>query len=415
MAHWIESELRRTLPAGDDVEAVLLSALAGVSSVERRAPIAWEGRQYRFDLVTPEAHRLRRIRDRLDAPSLNGVLANLTALRESTDEGETPDAELFDRVDAPLGDALLALAYTVDLGDPDGSARLAKNLARRHDFGTDAKKDDDARPLAAWALPRQTFNSGVPWHVHGAALGLDVALASLVLRRTGRVPPAKMPSLSTIERNAFAVSLALMNPFTLDDAARDTIARSVARGQRRVAALAAGDEDASALAGEVGMDGRRRRALQWSLHRNPGSAGSFFSTMELLTLGGGGTDLQAWGMSAINSVGCLCAELTQRISATALVGRPQLGLLSTAAADLNLRVAIMLHELELPAALAPAVLAYAVRDFIDEVQPIDADDWLTLVRAAQAVSRDRIEDYVAAAAAGGPLVGAAAMTMVKSR
>jgi len=412
LAHWLQVELRPTLPDGDDVDTALLSALAGTSADVRRAPIAWEGRLYRFDLQAPEAQRLRRIRDRLDAPSIGAVLSNMTAIRETTTAGEPANDDLFDRVDVPLGDALLALAYTVDLGDPDGSSRLARHLARRHDFGLDGKKSD-ARARAGWEMPRQIFNSGTPWHVHGAALGLDVALAPLTLRRVGRAPPSKAPTLSTIERDAFAVSLALMNPLALDDAARDAIAEAVAHGRRRVTALAAGNDDAAALAREIAMDGPRLRALRWTLDHHLQAAGSFFSMTDLVALGGGSADLHAWGMSAVNSVGCVCTDMAPIGRPTALVGRPQLGLLSTAAADVNLRVAIVLRELELPAALAPSVLAYAVRDFIDEAQPIDTDDWLTLVRAGQAISRERIEDYVAAVTAGGPLVGVAATTMVR--
>jgi hypothetical protein len=60
--------------------------------------------------------------------------------------------------------------------------------------------------------------------------------------------------------------------------------------------------------------------------------------------------------------------------------------------------------LHLPAPLAKYVLSAAVLDFMDEVQATDTDDWLSLVRGAAAVPRERIEDYVAAAAADGPLV-----------
>jgi hypothetical protein len=74
-------------------------------------------------------------------------------------------------------------------------------------------------------------------------------------------------------------------------------------------------------------------------------------------------------------------------------------------ADLNLRVAVVLDELGLPAALERPVLAAAVQDFIYDVSPIDPADWWALVRGARAVSQQRIEDYVAAAAAiYGPLV-----------
>ena len=50
------------------------------------------------------------------------------------------------------------------------------------------------------------------------------------------------------------------------------------------------------------------------------------------------------------------------------------------------------------------LLSAAMQDFIDEVRPTDDGDWLTLVRRARLVPRDRVEDYIAAATATGPLV-----------
>ena len=41
-------------------------------------------------------------------------------------------------------------------------------------------------------------------------------------------------------------------------------------------------------------------------------------------------------------------------------------------ADLNLHVAVMLRDLQLPAALARHVLTAAVQDFVDNVKPTDA-------------------------------------------
>ena len=87
-----------------------------------------------------------------------------------------------------------------------------------------------------------------------------------------------------------------------------------------------------------------------------------------------------------------------------LAGRPQLGLLATAVPDLNLACRMMLGELRLPARLAKYVLSAAVRTSSMKCGATDSDDWLTLVRGAGAVPRERIEDYVAAAAADGPLV-----------
>ena len=109
-------------------------------------------------------------------------------------------------------------------------------------------------------------------------------------------------------------------------------------------------------------------------------------------------------MAMLTTQGCLCSRLTPAGRWSTLLGRPQLGLTASGVADLNLHIAIMLKEMNLPAALAKVVLSGAMQDFIDEVKPTDDADWLTLVRAARTIPRDRIEDYVAAATATGPLV-----------
>ena len=153
------------------------------------------------------------------------------------------------------------------------------------------------------------------------------------------------------------------------------------------------------------MDGWRVRALRWTARHAPERIGSLFSLTELLYLGGGrGLDLSPWGMSAMTVLGCVCTRLAAPGLSAALVGRPHPALLTATVADLNLRVAVALAELQLPAALAKSVLAVAVQDYVDRVQPSDAGDWLTRVRSAQAISRERIEDYVATATVDGPLV-----------
>ena len=415
LAEWVRDDVLRALPPGGDADAVLLSALAGrPPAAIGSSAIIWEEHEYWFDPVASEARRLRRIRERLDAPTVDVALSQLAALYDTAFTRNTTDAALLSRVDAPLGEALLALAYAVALGNADGSARFARHLARRHDFGAHGK-DPDARARAAWALPRQHFGSASPWHVDGAALALDVALAPLALQRIGTKPPSRTPALDSIQRDVWTVGAALVDPLELDDRTLDAIAASVARGRQRVADLACGGEDPETIAREIDMDGARVRAMRWARAHDAAAVGSFFSTIELFTLGGGTSDLRPWGVSALNFTGSLSTDVSPVHRTTALAGRPLLGLISIAAADLDLRVALVLRDLGLPAGLAPSLLAFAVRDFIDEVQPNDLDDWLTLVRAAQAVSRERIEDYVAAATSGGALVAAAPITDVHIR
>jgi hypothetical protein len=73
--------------------------------------------------------------------------------------------------------------------------------------------------------------------------------------------------------------------------------------------------------------------------------------------------------------------------------------------DFNLALAMMLREMDLPSLLAKPILAVAMQDFIDESNPANTNDWWGLSREAQALRRQRVEDYVAVAAAvDGPLV-----------
>jgi hypothetical protein len=65
---------------------------------------------------------------------------------------------------------------------------------------------------------------------------------------------------------------------------------------------------------------------------------------------------------------------------------------------------VLLKQLQLPAALARVVLSAAMQDFIDQVKPTDEADWITMVRVARTLTREQVEDYMAAATATGPLV-----------
>jgi hypothetical protein len=464
MMHWIAEKFR---PIEGDLDDAIIMRIAGPRADARTAPrIVWEGQPYRLDLAFAEARRLRRVREKqggisIDvAVGLGEVVARLT--RESPDvsagiaslktlasavqaqmrsdfaEGPLPGVgnpthigELIQHVigelskierskeprkaahavepltaaaDGLLADALLSIVYAIDIGDPDGTVLLAGDVAHRHDFGL-GLIDHEAHARAAWAMPHQEVAPNVPWHVAGSVLGLDIALAPLSLRRTdaGRIGGA--PKMTSNERQTFALSVALLNPFRVADAEREAIVAGVGRGRERVGAFVADPASFEAAAAQVDLDPGRRRAIRWTIAHEPARVESMLSATELLYLGGvPELSLDAWGMADLPISGCLCTKLAAPGGWQRLTGRPQLGLLATTVADLNLRVAIVLHELKLPAAIERHVLSAAMQDFIDEVQPTDSDDWLTLVRMARGVTRERIEDYVAAVAADGPLV-----------
>jgi hypothetical protein len=215
--------------------------------------------------------------------------------------------------------------------------------------------------------------------------------------------------LNLVQRDGFGATVAIMDPRALTDEDRDAIAARIDRGRRRVDALVPGKSDTSettgAVARELRLDGWRAQALDWTARLDPGRIDSLFTMTELLVLGGGSPSaFSAWGTYALRTRGCLCTELASPGRWQSWWGLSQAGLPAALVADLPLRVAVVLHNLQLPAVLAKPVLAAAMQDFVDSVNPTDGNDWLTLVRAAQAIGPERFEDYVAAATADGPLL-----------
>jgi hypothetical protein len=312
---------------------------------------------------------------------------------------------IFEVCDRVLADALMTLAYSLDLGDPNGRSMLGGNVSHRHDFGFGALKSEE-RLSIPWSVPAQAVAPGEPWHVRGSLLGLDVGLAKLGLHRISTDKAMKLPVLAPLEGETLAQTVALFNAFEIRDSERDSIAAAIRQGRERVTALQQQPATLDALAEEVAMDGWRRRAVAWAIASEPARVASYFSLRDLLGLGhaDAGPALDRWGMSALVSEGCLCTAMPLEGRWPLYIGRPQLGVLSTQAADLNLRVALVLQAHGLPAALAKGVLASAMQDYVDDVKPLDSNDWLTLVRWAQAVPDERIEDYIAALTAGGQLV-----------
>jgi hypothetical protein len=395
MPSWIRQRLQPALAAhvqlevrggNAELEELVLQSVSGAygKRTETTKTVEWEGDVYRLDIAASEQRRLRRVRQKQGGLTLD----------EAVSSGKEDE----------LVTTLMAWAYALSITDVDSPVLLTGAAMRRHDFGM-GPGDRTLRLKIAWAQPRQDVAVGVPWHITGSLLGLDIAFSAMALRRITADRAIDAPTLSSNEREAFAVAVALLNPYDLHDGDRDEIAAAVERGSARVAALAGHGEDVAEVASEIRMDGWRLRALKWAAANQPDRVGSFFSMTELLLLGRArAADLSAWGMSALTSAGCLCTRLPSPNQWRSLVGRPQLGLMASSVADLNLHIAVMLRKLRLPAAVAKSVLSGAMQDFIDEARPTDFNDWLTLVRTAQAVPRARIEDYVAIATADGPLV-----------
>ena len=112
----------------------------------------------------------------------------------------------------------------------------------------------------------------------------------------------------------------------------------------------------------------------------------------------------AWGTVAEPSDGCLCLEPPDPIALDDVIGRSSSGQLGRQFDDVMLRLAEVFAARKLPAALVRDAAAIALQDVLDGSQPYYFDDLLTLSLGASALPVDRIEDYVSALTATGPLV-----------
>ncbi|MDR1990213.1 MAG: hypothetical protein LBQ09_08290 [Acidobacteriaceae bacterium] len=454
------------------LESGVLDALGGPSAVGGGPRVEWEGQAYRFNPAVAERQRLEIVRrkqgghtidlavaiarvvPRVEKDALTGEQwrAMAAALRAIASDnarqlknppvylmpaGVSPPhdpvevlttaaadleraarsgdlrratrtfASLRTLADLVFGNALISLVYASEIGDPDGAALLAGNVSLRHDFGLSIR-DGTLRVRQAWALPRQDFQPGVPWHVTGSLLNLDVALASLQLRHRTMERILTVPKLSSLDRAAMSVNVVLLDPRTLSNDTRDGIAAAMNEGRRRVMAAVSRPQEMAAIADELGLDGWRRRALVWVLDHDRESIDEQFTLIDLVTLGSEGRprlDLDPWGVSGLQTEGCICAKMPTPRSWRLLEGRYQLPTVAATMGDLGLAVAVALQTLRLPAPLARTVLAVSMQDFIDEMTPFGSGDYWGLAKEARHLSPDRVEDYVAnAAAVDGPLI-----------
>jgi hypothetical protein len=256
--------------------------------------------------------------------------------------------------------------------------------------------------MTAWRIPSEVFGGREGWHVQGSMLGLDMALRKLALRRmdAGEVPTGSR--LPLLERQTAMLTAAFSNPHSLTDADLDRVAGALARGRAAVDALPASPADADDVARRAGLSAWRREALRWALVHAPAEARAF-SLVETYWVGGGSA-IDAWGAAATPMTGCLCLAMPAPTDWESLMGRPAAGLIATLGADVNLLIAAALAERKLPAALMPGVLAFAMQDVLDQASPAFLDDWPAFWRAATEIPPERIDDYIAALTAGGPLV-----------
>lgn len=462
---WLDDHLRHgpaaelDVPAAGPVERDVIAALAGPIDTAPRF-VEWEGTQYRLDFAQAEAIRivellgdharpflssartLVTIADAVGGGDLTGErlqqqaaalreLGQAAALDRSENWAETEtdrryrdastalaraarsgDTRSAARVASPLlllADELLArglmeMGYAVALGHPDRPAISADEAARRHEF---APTVGAVGQSPAWVLPSAGAAPSRAWHVSGSLLGLDVRLADFSLVSLSSRPPPRRPTLDDDRRRVLVETVVLVTPSTLTDQDRTTIVAAMQQGRTRLAAVKTA-ADATALADAIRLGPVRRSLLPWVVANEPDRLAAFLSPTELFWLGLDNvpiaSSLHAWGAPAEPRFGCVCLELLQPHPWETLAGRWHSGILSSGFPDLNLRLAELLAELQMPAPLLAPVLASATRDLVDTAAVRDSDDRRALVEFIAGLRPERVEQYLALLTVDGPLV-----------
>ena len=337
------------------------------------------------------------------AKVVDRAIKDLAGIRKQSDINKTARIvrPLLDALDYLLGETLVAVVYAASMGDTGRGPAAAVDVSHRHLFGMTTTVGD-ARRLVPWQRPTRG-SSGLGDAVTGSVMGIDLALSKTRLRRlTAELPES--PRLNANDRDTMTDTVALLNPRDLDDAGALQIATAIKRGRARVEQAAEDSRTLDVLAVEARIDASRRGLLDWTARHLSSSVIGLFSLSELFRLGGGtSTAIHGWGTSHEALTGCLCVQLPDDAAFELAAGRPSTGQLGTRVAELNLRVAEFLSDLRVPATLFPGVMALATQDFIDSLPLLYPDDWAAIAGRALAVSRERVEDYVSAVVASGPV------------
>ena len=323
-------------------------------------------------------------------------------------------------LDVLLADLLRTLPYVVHVSNSYGVRLMGDDIAARHEFGVRIG-DAAERARAPWSMPRGGSAPPAPfhrlgefwivpedddrftgvWHVYGALMSLDLALARFHLPRLAGRIPSQTPAIMLTEENYFAHGATLFNPAVVTGAQVREIADAIRRGRVRLQQLHGDPALLPDVAREAGLGALRRNELAWTLRHRPDAVDRFLSRTELFWLGLIGGENEAdrtppagWGAPAVWLDGCLCVRIPppDAFDLSSIVSAERL---ASGFADLQLALAETVDELGLPAPIVGDVLPLAMRELLDGVSATRRGRLDALVGYVHDLPRERIEDYVA--------------------
>ena len=300
-----------------------------------------------------------------------------------------------------------------------GVRLMGDDIAARHEFGVRIG-DAGERARAPWSMPRGGSAPPVPfhrlgefwiapedddrftgaWHVYGALMSLDLALARFHLPRLAGVIPSETPAILPTEENYFAHGATLFNPVRVTGTQVGEIAAAIRDGRARLERLLDDPLLLPDVAREAELGILRRNELAWTLRHRPDAVGRFLSRTELFWLGLNDGESGAerpppsgWGAPAVWLDGCLCVRMPPPDAFDLSVVSAER--LASGFADLQLALAETVDDLGLPAPIIGDLLPLAMRELLDGVSATRRGRLDALVGYVHDLPRERIEDYVA--------------------
>jgi hypothetical protein len=342
----------------------------------------------------------------VDADDEFGRLAReaATKARRQLSEGSRPAAArqaVEDLCEALATAALVELVYAVHMGWADDLPLSAAAASRRHVF---VKPFGPGRNRL-WTPPAINSDRRFPWHVSGSALGLDVALAPVAMRRLSLKPLGASPLLNTGDRGLLVTTAVVIDPRAFTDDAIEAVRDLESRARRRLDAVK-NARDAREAAAMAGASLLRASVAGWLAENDRASLAAFFSSTELVRMGLEGTPvpdaLRAWGNYELPLTGRARSGPLPDLPWERYAGRSR-RMLAYAAPDLQITLALRLADLGFPASLVPMLMASASLDLVNSAPSRHTDDWQALAARVQAIDQTAVERYLGLLTTGGPL------------
>ena len=354
------------------------------------------------------------------ADALRPILEELRRIARRGRPRRLPDVgeRLRSVVDVLLADLLRTLPYVVHVANSYAVRLMGDDIAARHEFGVRIGDATD-RARAPWRMPHGGTDPPVPfhrlgefwivpgvedpfsgvWHVYGALMSLDLALANFHLPRLASAIPSETPAFVFAEESYFAHGVTLFNPSVVTRGQISRIAGAIRRGRARVRQSLADAASLEEITRDAVLGARRSNELAWTARNSPDGVEQFFSRTELFWLGlrdgenGAGRPPAGWGAPAVWLDGCLCVRIPAPDALDSSIVPAER--LASEFADLQLALAEAVDELALPASIVGDLLPLAMRELLDSISATRRGRVDALVRYVNELPRERIEDYVA--------------------